>query len=202
MSIWLQISAGTGPEECCRVVKNLCFLLEKEAKENHLTISLLSAVKSRTGFSSALFSVDGDSESFVDSWTGTIQFIGKSPFRPDHKRKNWFVSVASFSTPEVFSFQKSDLQIDVQGASGPGGQHANRTKSGVRLIHRPSGLSTQATEERSQTMNHKLALARMEELFIAKNKEALGNTKQLQWSQHNTLERGNPKRVLRARDFR
>ena len=202
MSIWLQISAGTGPEECCQVVKNLCFLLEKEAKENHLTISLLSAVKSRTGFSSALFSVDGDSESFVESWTGTIQFIGKSPFRPDQKRKNWFVSVASFSTPEVFSFQKSELQIEAQGASGPGGQHANRTRSGVRLIHKPSGLTTQATEERSQTMNHKLALARMEELFIAKNKGEMSNAKQLQWSQHNSLERGNPKRILRARDFR
>ena len=34
-------------------------------------------------------------------------------------------------------------------ASGPGGQHRNRTESGVRLTHRPTGIVVLATERRS-----------------------------------------------------
>jgi ribosome-associated protein len=48
-------------------------------------------------------------------------------------------------------------------ASGPGGQHRNRTESGVRLTHRPTGLVVTATERRSQAANRSVALERMAE---------------------------------------
>jgi ribosome-associated protein len=48
-------------------------------------------------------------------------------------------------------------------ASGPGGQHRNKTSSGVRLTHRPSGLTITATERRSQLMNRGAALERLRE---------------------------------------
>jgi len=35
-------------------------------------------------------------------------------------------------------------------ASGPGGQHRNKTESGVRLTHGPTGVTVSATERRSQ----------------------------------------------------
>jgi ribosome-associated protein len=46
-------------------------------------------------------------------------------------------------------------------AGGPGGQHRNKTASGVRLTHPPTELSVTATERRSQTQNRGVALERL-----------------------------------------
>jgi len=48
-------------------------------------------------------------------------------------------------------------------ASGPGGQHRNKTESGVRLTHGPTGVTVSATERRSQSQNRGAALARLRE---------------------------------------
>lgn len=48
-------------------------------------------------------------------------------------------------------------------ASGPGGQHRNKTESGVRLVHLPTGLVVTATERRSQLQNRGEALERLRE---------------------------------------
>lgn len=46
-------------------------------------------------------------------------------------------------------------------ASGPGGQHRNKTESGVRLKHPPTGVTVTATERRSQPQNRSAALERL-----------------------------------------
>ena len=59
-------------------------------------------------------------------------------------------------------------------ASGPGGQHRNKTESGVRLLHRLTGLLVTATERRSQVQNRGEALkrlrARLAELGVEKKR--------------------------------
>jgi protein subunit release factor A len=54
-------------------------------------------------------------------------------------------------------------------ASGPGGQHRNKTSSGVRLAHLPSGIVITATERRSQLMNRGAALERLRERLKQKS---------------------------------
>lgn len=44
---------------------------------------------------------------------------------------------------------------------GPGGQHRNKTESGIRLLHRPTGIAVQASERRSQAQNLGVALERL-----------------------------------------
>ncbi|MFH1862698.1 MAG: peptide chain release factor-like protein [bacterium] len=53
---------------------------------------------------------------------------------------------------------------------GPGGQHANRTCSGVRVIHIPTGISAVARENRSQFRNRQTALARLIKKIKAKHR--------------------------------
>jgi protein subunit release factor B len=46
-------------------------------------------------------------------------------------------------------------------AGGPGGQHRNKTATGVRLVHPATGTTVTATERRSQSQNRGEALARL-----------------------------------------
>lgn len=55
-------------------------------------------------------------------------------------------------------------------ASGPGGQHRNRNATGVRLLHRPSGIVVTATERRSQAANLEVAYARLARRLEAASK--------------------------------
>ncbi|TWT81849.1 Peptide chain release factor 1 [Planctomycetes bacterium CA13] len=55
----------------------------------------------------------------------------------------------------------SQCELRTQTRSGPGGQHRNKTSSGVFLTHRPTGIVGEATELRSQAGNRAVALERL-----------------------------------------
>jgi ribosome-associated protein len=54
-------------------------------------------------------------------------------------------------------------------SSGPGGQHRNKSETGVRLVHRPSGIVVTATERRSQSQNRAVAMERLVAVLKSKN---------------------------------
>src|SRR5881398_2020102 len=67
--------------------------------------------------------------------------------------------ILRYPTDRASLEQDCDMQFVI--ASGPGGQHRNKVESGVRLIHRPTGITVTATERRSQFANREVAFERM-----------------------------------------
>lgn len=54
-----------------------------------------------------------------------------------------------------------DCEVQTFTSGGPGGQHQNRSRTGVRVIHHPSGARGESREERSQLQNKRAAFRRM-----------------------------------------
>ncbi len=61
----------------------------------------------------------------------------------------------------------SDCDVDTFRSGGPGGQHANKVESAVRLTHRPSGEVVTSRASRSQHRNKQLALEELRARLIA-----------------------------------
>ncbi|MFV1988136.1 MAG: peptide chain release factor-like protein [Gemmatimonadota bacterium] len=55
----------------------------------------------------------------------------------------------------------AECRVDTFRSGGAGGQHQNKTESGVRLTHLPTGLVATARESRSQHQNRRVALTRL-----------------------------------------
>ena len=99
--------------------------------------------------------------------------------------------------PTDARFDPQDVRFETMRASGPGGQHVNRTESAVRVTHVPTGLQASASEERSQHRNKALAVARLSRKLEGLKDQQRSAAERERWQAHQALERGNPVRVFR-----
>lgn len=203
--MWIQISSGKGPDECELAVSLFLKLYQKECSNKGIKTNAIDAVPGNISgnLKSALISLEYQEQQEITEFiSGTVLWICKSPYRPKHKRKNWFINIEVFADSEKLSFSEKDVRFDTMRSSGPGGQNVNKVETAVRALHLPTGLTVAASEERSQYMNKKLALARLSNLITVRNEENSSSKKRTMWIQHNALERGNPIRVYEGEGFK
>jgi len=202
--MWIQISSGKGPDECELAVRLFLESYQNECNKNKIKSTVIEAVPGRISgnLKSVLLSLeDHDSHVINEIISGTVLWVCTSPYRPNHKRKNWFINIEVFKNPDILSFSEKDVRFESMRSSGPGGQNVNKVETAVRALHIPTGLTVTASEERSQYMNKKLALSRLSNIIEEKNTENFSNNKRKMWVQHNTLERGNPFRIYEGKEF-
>lgn len=194
----IQLSSGQGPAECELAVSKLYDALKKEFPD----IQMISCheAKRTDGCTSILFETEQD----LSELEGSIQWVCTSPYRPSHKRKNWFVDVSVIPEAEgaVKNYKEQEIRFERFHCGGKGGQNVNKVETGVRLVHIPTGITVTSTSERSQFANKKDALDKLN--LILHQKELEGKQRQIHsaWREHTKIVRGNPVRIYEGMDFK
>ena len=201
----IQITSGRGPAECCWVVAQVLKLFIKALKEEQMVYTILQkeqGLENRT-IQSVTVQIEGKGVSpFLESWKGTIQWIGKSKSRVYHKRKNWFIGLYEIERNQTFQIDEKDIVYQATRSSGPGGQHVNKVSSAIRAIHKPSNIQVLVMDSRSQHQNKKIAKQRLQEKVAELQLQALQKHVKHQWENHLKVDRGNPVKVFKGSDFK
>lgn len=127
------------------------------------------------GIKSATVLVRGDyAFGHMKAETGVHRLVRLSPFDSAHRRHTSFSSVAAY--PEVdedvaVEISDSDIRLDFFRASGPGGQHVNKSSTAVRVTHVPTGIVVSCQNERSQFRNRENAMKVLRSKLYAMKEE-------------------------------
>lgn len=200
--ILVQLSAGQGPQECCKAVALALQALEKQCRQEKIKLELVEqeANKEQTGFKSVLLQLSGANASQVAAcWQGVMLWACQSLYRIKHKRKNWFFSGQMFEIDQAKLGK--EISFKTCRASGAGGQHVNTTDSAVRATHISSGISVRVQSERSQHANKRLASALIWQKLASVKQEQMSQQEQARWQQHLDLQRGNPVKTFKGEKF-
>jgi peptide chain release factor len=201
----IQITAGRGPAECTWVAAQVLKKILEEAQANQIDTTILqreAGTENGTVLTALILLKGATVLEFVNSWVGSIQWIGQSGFRKMHKRKNWFIGVFEMDALVLKTVSEKDIQYQAMRSSGAGGQHVNKVSSAIRATHLPSGLSTVAMDSRSQHQNKKLATERLLDKFKVFELEMIKKQVNNQWENQLNVERGNPTRTFTGSDFK
>ena len=161
---FIKIQAGTGGTEACDWAQMLVRLYTRWGERHGFDVELIDELRNdEAGIRNATLHIRGQNAyGFLQSETGVHRLVRISPFDSNARRQTSFAAIDV--SPEIegtinIEIRDDELKRDTFRSGGPGGQHQNKTESGVRYTHLPTGIAAESRGERSQHKNSAVALA-------------------------------------------
>jgi len=163
---FLRIQAGTGGTEACDWAQMLMRMYTRWAERSDYKVEIVDELRNEeAGIRSATLRVVGDyAFGHLQSEAGVHRLVRISPFDSNSRRQTSFAAVDVM--PEIdgtieIEIRPDELKRDTFRSGGPGGQHQNKTESGVRYTHLPTGVAAESRSERSQHKNDDMAMKQL-----------------------------------------
>jgi peptide chain release factor 1 len=172
----MEIRAGTGGDEAALFARDLYEMYKHHAETKRWKIEILDMSATELGgFKEIVLGVEGEGvyrELQYESGGHRVQRVPETETKG--RLQTSMATVAVMAEPEdvEIDLKPDDYRKDTFCASGPGGQHVNKTASAVRLTHHETGVTVSCQDEKSQHKNFAKALRVLKtRLYEAKRQE-------------------------------
>ena len=180
-----EIRSGTGGDEAALFAGDLYRMYGRYFSEQGWDVEVVDENPGTAGgFAKIVLEVTGENvygKLKFESGTHRVQRVPDTEAKGRVHTSAATVAVLPVMEPEDIDIRKEDIRTDVFRASGAGGQHVNKTESGVRFTHLPTGVVAESTESRSQHKNRDIAMGRLiqqiREAQIQKEASALASAR-------------------------
>jgi len=193
----IYISSGSAVAEVCRALWHFMNWIDKEGLD--YKIAKIEYAKCNRCYKLIVLS---SNDSRFRELEGVILWQSKSPFRPKHKRKNWFFTLTIHHRLQEHIVDTSKVEYEVMRAPKKGGQKVNKSSCGVRVKYRSLNLEAVSFDSRSQAQNRKIALNRLIKKANLLNEELRKNREKELWSSIKYIKRGEAKLVFEGEEFK
>ena len=182
---FLEVNSGSGGTEAQDWAEMLLRMYSRWAEQHGYKVVLTEeSPGEQAGLKSATIQISGpNAYGWLKTESGVHRLVRISPFDSAARRHTSFSSVYVFPVVDdkiEIEVNPADLRTDTFRASGAGGQHVNKTESGVRFTHIPTGIVVASTQDRSQHRNRAIAMgmlkARLYELELKKREAVTAAT--------------------------
>ena len=158
----MEIRAGTGGEEAALFAQDLFQMYKHHAEHKGWKMEVLEASPTEMGgFSKITLAFEGEGVYRELRYEGGTHRVQRVPETESKGRVHTSAAtVAVLPEPEdvEINLKPDEYRLDKFCASGPGGQHVNKTESAVRLTHYETGIVVSMQDEKSQHKNLAKAL--------------------------------------------